>query len=355
VGEGQFADDRQVLCARAPAVGGQGWDEHEPAQDADADQEQARLLPYFNAWCWGHVAGPLAAGPAAVVGLGLHQRRGGGFRMGLEHSNPRDIRGGFLAVMPDASRSQNIGELEAGPAPRSLSRSGRPSRSSSTGRVLTTGCSSMTEDTLLHTDPVEVLDRLWSGWRGHTAYDVGAHKGENIPLLEAAGFTRIVALEPEWASFAELVRRFGDRCHAWQAAASDHHGWLDLAEVPMAISKGELVTPGTTGMEWSPADWAAARIIRTVPCITLDGLAGSPDFVVVDTEGHEARVLAGAREILQEAKAGWLIEFHAPDLKDRCERQLEAAGYTVEVVRHPHYPPHSHLWYQHGWLRARKH
>lgn len=108
----EFADDPRVLCVCAHSVGGQGWDKHVAAQDADADQAQARLLPYYNAWCWGTWKNrwPVlwetwdfdcnsgdSAGPS-------------GYDWNIA---VRVIpEGNFLCVVPDASRSQNIGEDE---------------------------------------------------------------------------------------------------------------------------------------------------------------------------------------------------------------------------------------------------
>ncbi len=218
-------------------------------------------------------------------------------------------------------------------------------------------------------DPPEIEPELWRGMEGDLAFDIGARKGENFARLAALGYSGIIACEPEPGSYAELVQRFGH----WQmiedgsppegttpwallmhVAVSAAEGEVELAEVPLAISKGEWVTPGLRGMEWSPDDWDIA-VRHVVPCTTLDALAedaGMPDLVVIDTEGHERFVLQGATGILSERKAKWLIEFHAPELRDGCEAILTGAGYKVETVRHPHYAPGSHMFMQHGWLRA---
>jgi len=98
----------RVLTACAHNRAGQSWDAHEPARDADADQQVVRLLPYFNPWCWGTwrdrwekvlvpswcwQAGPFADGYDWRI-YGQHMERG------------------YLSAVPDASRSQNIGESE---------------------------------------------------------------------------------------------------------------------------------------------------------------------------------------------------------------------------------------------------
>jgi hypothetical protein len=95
---------------------------------------------------------------------------------------------------------------------------------------------------------------------------------------------------------------------------------------------------------------------REIPCLTADTLAGQygpPDFIKVDTEGHEAMVLRGAKKLLTGASPpGWLIEFHARELYQECLDVLGWAGYLVRTLRHPGYPPGTAQWYAHGWIRA---
>jgi FkbM family methyltransferase len=222
---------------------------------------------------------------------------------------------------------------------------------------------------LVPSDPPGVERVLWRGFEGDLAFDIGARKGENFGHLAQLGYSGIIACEPEPGSYAELVQRFGhwqmiedddfpEGTTPWASlmncAVSDHEGTVELAEVPMAISKGEWVTPGTDGMEWSLPDWGEAKL-HAVPCTTLDALAdnaGDPDLVVIDTEGHEAAILRGGQMLMAACGTKWLIEFHAPGLKAECETLLTTSDHEVETVRHPHYAEGSDMWHQHGWLRA---
>lgn len=111
--EERFRDDPEVLCVLAHSRGGQGWDRHEPALDGGADQQRVSLAPYFNAWCWGtwrdrweSVLGPTWDWDCTS---------GGPMDSGYDWNiAARIIPGyGLLAVVPEASRSQNIG-LEEG-------------------------------------------------------------------------------------------------------------------------------------------------------------------------------------------------------------------------------------------------
>lgn len=209
-------------------------------------------------------------------------------------------------------------------------------------------------------DPPEVEAELWnfpvSTTRRQLGFDVGANCGQSIPhLLRLC--QRVVAFEPNVDSFGEMNSRWGSHRSVYLSpdAVSDDDGYVTLAQLPgEQMETGQLVTPGTSGMEWDPGDWTGvAREGHT--CWTLDSLAlefGSPDFVKVDTEGHEGHVLRGAQELIARHRPDWLIEFHSPELRAECTRILEAASYQVRVVRHPHYAPESKMWHQHGWLKA---
>lgn len=199
-------------------------------------------------------------------------------------------------------------------------------------------------------DPPEVTSRLWQGIRGHRAWDVGANCGQLIPRM-LTRFTHVVAYEPAeeclpyLTAFPEITVR--------AVAVSDRAGSVDLVALPDKINTGQLVTDGITGMEWSTD--TEQRSTRTVAATTLDAEAaelGAPDFVKIDVEGHEQLVLDGAADLIKTVRPVFLIEFHSRGLHTSCTATLEQAGYRTETVRHPHYPPGSELWHEHGWFRA---
>ncbi len=206
-------------------------------------------------------------------------------------------------------------------------------------------------------DPPELEYMLWRGFTGREGWDVGANCGQTA-LVMAWSFTHVTSFEPSPASFAyarDLVASHGIAADVLNLALSDSEGLLTLA-YPAQEQKdtGQLVTVGTAGMEWEPDDWGAVEKV-TVACRTADSLAkerGYPDFMKVDTEGHEVKVLRGAAAITGRGRTDFLVEFHTPENSALCTAMLQAKGYDVEVVRHPHYQPESSMWFQHGWLRA---
>jgi FkbM family methyltransferase len=205
------------------------------------------------------------------------------------------------------------------------------------------------------TDPPEVAEHLWSGFSGNIGWDVGANCGQSVPAMRQV-FRRVVSFEPCQESF-DYAKLAYPEAEMYRIAVSSHVGETDLALIEgEQADTGQLVTPGTSGMEWDPGDWDSPGVVtRRVPCKTLDSLAlalGDPDFVKVDTEGHELYVLMGALGLLADGEASWLVEFHSESLYERCRELLKLNGYDAETVRHPHYAPGSPMYRQHGWLKA---
>lgn len=108
----EFEHDPRVLIACAHSKGGQGWDLQIPARDADADQEAVRLLRYYNPWGFGTWRDRWDAILSPEWDRGCNS--GGPMDSGYDHHIQRRILPKYRmrCVVPDASRSQNIGERE---------------------------------------------------------------------------------------------------------------------------------------------------------------------------------------------------------------------------------------------------
>lgn len=204
------------------------------------------------------------------------------------------------------------------------------------------------------TDPVEAATAIWAGLpRGGHGWDIGANQGQSIAQLYAL-CDRVTAFEPSREAIGALDAAW-DPKPAWlgvrELAVSDHDGTLTTAIRAESMEGLELTAVDVD----SGLPWGQLTGTRDVLCRTVDTLAaelGVPDLIKVDTEGHEGQVLDGAAGVLAAGTTAWVIEFHSAALHGKCTNLLAAAGYAVETVRHPHYPPDSRLWHSHGWIRA---
>lgn len=203
-------------------------------------------------------------------------------------------------------------------------------------------------------DPPEIQALLWEGFSStDCAYDVGANCGQTIGhISKFSDF--VVAFEPSEESFQYLLNRYQHLSDVLlcSLAVSDNDIAVDLVAVDGKIDTGQLVTDGTPGMEWSPD--LGNGSVRKLPAVTLDKFAFEsdkwPGFIKIDVEGHEWKVLQGAKRVLRTGPE-MLIEVHSEELGQKIHGLL-SSDFRIDVVRHPHYSPGSPLWKTHFWYKC---
>jgi FkbM family methyltransferase len=132
---------------------------------------------------------------------------------------------------------------------------------------------------------------------GDLVFDVGAHLGNRTDAFRELG-ARVVAVEPQPDSAAELLRRYGTggSVTVVQAAAAGTEG-------KQVLYVSNMRTLSTMTPEWieatrksgrfSAAKWSAREEVTTMTLDALIDVHGVPAFCKIDVEGFEEQVLEG--------------------------------------------------------------
>lgn len=170
--------------------------------------------------------------------------------------------------------------------------------------------------------------------RGSVFYDVGANIGTVSDAMVGLA-SRIVAMEPDPASFASLSRRMAGKAVCINALIGPDGAERLFLHNEIASASSTSVAPDEAhvGGEYSK--------VATLSAVSLDTIAqihGQPDLVKIDVEGFELSVLDSAKAVLagrpiivMEFNAFCLSNFGRVNPRDAIDRLL-AQFPKVEVI-----------------------
>lgn len=175
------------------------------------------------------------------------------------------------------------------------------------------------------------MDELYRRFvpQGGLVFDVGAHVGDRVSSFRRLG-SRVVALEPQPgpATVIRLLHGLDRGVVLMRAAAGPEPGTLVLhvnsRNPTVSTASPDFVEAADGAKGWEGQLWDDKI---TVPVVTLDGLAaahGRPDFIKIDVEGFEDKVLEG----LSQPVPALSFEFTtiARDVAGRCIGRISALG-----------------------------
>jgi FkbM family methyltransferase len=165
-----------------------------------------------------------------------------------------------------------------------------------------------------------VLTRLIS--RGATVYDIGAHVGFHTLLTSriVGPSGRVCAFEPLPRNLHYLRQHLAlngvSNVRVVEAAVADRA--TDEAFSDDGSYMGRLRPGGN-------------RVVKTVAVDPLvrDGTLPPPDYVKIDVEGAELRVLNGMRDTLATYRPLILLATHSPEVHRDCIQFLSVLGYGL--------------------------
>jgi FkbM family methyltransferase len=167
---------------------------------------------------------------------------------------------------------------------------------------------------------------------GEFVVDVGAHVGL-YSLWAAQQGAAVLAIEPNPNTYGRLL----DNIRANGPLS------VDARNVAVGARKGEgtLFDPGAaSGVSSLVAGWArqygreSGKSIR-VPVVPLDVILPNPpgrsvDWLLIDAEGSEAKILEGGPDTLARTRQ-IIIEVASGETERRCEELLQASGFRINL------------------------
>lgn len=195
-----------------------------------------------------------------------------------------------------------------------------------------------------YSDTPEIHD-LYETFSGTLAFDIGANAGQ-VTRIFAENFGRVVAVEPSRIPFDHLLANAAENVDKLQLAVSDVNGEIVLHRREMSKDTEYLFTGYTL------PEWGAEVSAETVPAVRMDTLAAlydRPDFVKIDTEGHEVAVVRGGLEVFAK-RPEFLIEIHSERNGEEVAAMLDASGCDYRIVRHEAHQNDPYRWANHYWL-----
>jgi FkbM family methyltransferase len=171
--------------------------------------------------------------------------------------------------------------------------------------------------------------------KGKVCLDIGAHIGYYTRLMLDAGASSVIAFEPNPFNFVFLeqnCRFVGDnRAHLHQHAISDFHGYIDLALSPVN-SGDDTIYPFD--------DYERVRINTFVTAIDMMDFWDDPEFVKIDTQGSELKVLKGMTKLLSKnTPLTMAIEYYPDALRAAGDNPVDMLlmlwknGFTVYEIK----------------------
>lgn len=129
-------------------------------------------------------------------------------------------------------------------------------------------------------------------------FDVGAHVGDRVTAFRRVN-ARVVAVEPQPMLAAVLRAMFAfDRDvtvlrHALGAESGRGALKVNTSNPTVSTLSDGFVTAAKDQPGWEGQTWDAALSVDVTTLDALIAAHGLPDFIKIDTEGHEHEVLAG--------------------------------------------------------------
>jgi FkbM family methyltransferase len=156
---------------------------------------------------------------------------------------------------------------------------------------------------------------------GDCVWDVGAHKGYvSLAAARRVGPTgRVYAFEPSEANLWFLRNHI-----RWNSVAN-----VEVVAGALGDRDGIERFGGRSSLAKKLGGGDEVVRVRRAETLLDSGACRAPQFLKIDVEGAEARVLRGASALLRRPDVAVLVATHAPALASECRAILEGHGLRI--------------------------
>jgi len=186
--------------------------------------------------------------------------------------------------------------------------------------------------------------------KGRTALDIGSNTGQYLSLF-APRFNKIIAFEPSKEAFEELKIRSGKYANVEiiNKGALDFNGTILVYKHENSWKRKEvsIMEKGNEGFGWGQVTEELKIDVVKIDSLNIREI----EFIKIDVEGAELKVLEGSLKTINEFRPKIFIEVHEESLGNKVMQLLDRA-YAFKIVRHPAYRPKTSLWRNHYFLFA---
>jgi FkbM family methyltransferase len=178
---------------------------------------------------------------------------------------------------------------------------------------------------------------------GRVFLDVGANDGDYTRAF-ADRFREVVAFEPN-PHLSEKLCDLPNNSLYMPIGVSDKRDKLTFRVYECSVHSRMLDENEAPTYNTGPI-----KEERTVIVDTLDFIVGpsAVDFIKIDVEGYEVRVVRGALNTIRACKPKLLIEIHLQDNEQEIRELLP--DYRFQVVHHPEHEIEGEYYWKHYWL-----
>ncbi len=160
-------------------------------------------------------------------------------------------------------------------------------------------------------------------------FDIGAHVGYFTVLMSniVGKGGKIIAFEPRGINKRFLKRHLKanhcDNVKVIEACVGDRGGKARL-ETRVGTGTGFVSETGNVEVD-----------MVVIDDLVASGQLPKPDFIKMDVEGGEMRVLKGARQVIETHKPRMILATHGDVIDAECQAFLKERGYELEDILQP--------------------